>query len=102
MVWDYVKWKVQIAHTPPVKSKIPRWHSPSDAVKKLRVWYPWRHSLLAFRKNISEAPCKALYLCKHHTEGVAIDRKYGMKLHRFQPVAKSSFRNKFQLELRDK
>ena len=26
-----------IAHTPPVKSKIPRWHSPSDAVKKLRI-----------------------------------------------------------------
>ena len=37
-----------------------------------------------------------------YTVGVAIHRKYGMKLQWFQSVANSSFRNKFWLELRDK
>ena len=42
----------------------------------------------------------ALYLCNNHTVSVAIDRKYGIKIQRFQPFAKQSFRNRFQLEFR--
>ena len=54
-------------------------NNSANAVTKLRMCYPWRHSLLVLRRNIGNRLILALYLWNNHTVWVAIDRRYGIK-----------------------
>ena len=67
-------------------------HFPSNAVTKLRIYYPWRDSLLVKPLDMSFIFVQQ----PHSTSSDWPDISMARKKIQFQPVAKSSFRNRFQ------